>query len=138
MKIKIICGFRKDQEHSIDVDEVHKAFYLFLHPEQRGIFKNGLAIIGSQIQRIVPDWHGSMGWNPTYELDNHDWNEIRDSGTDKKLTTYLSVGREVAQLANPKELNQPLGELVKEKYPQLLTSTVEKREGKMVSLANVK
>ena len=56
-KIKLIVGFRRDQEHSIDADEAHKAYYLFLNPEKRGVFKSGLAIVGADIKEIVPDYY---------------------------------------------------------------------------------
>ena len=42
LKIKIITGFRKDQYYTIDAEEAHKAYYLFLNPEERGVFNNGV------------------------------------------------------------------------------------------------
>jgi len=135
-KIKLIVGFRRDQEHSIDAEEAHKAYYLFLNPEHRTVFNNGLAIKGSQIQEIVPDYHGTMGWNPTHVLDNDDWNEIRSSGVTATMQRYLSVGKEIAQHAELADLNVPLLELVKSKYPQLDKPKAE-REGAMKSLSEV-
>lgn len=108
MKIKLIVGFRRDQEHSIDADEAHKAYYLFLNPEKRGVFKNGLAIIGNQIQEIVPDWQGTMGWNKTHVLDSDDWNEINSKGLDRKMRDLLFQAKEVATRAFPEEMNKPL------------------------------
>lgn len=125
MKIKLIVGFRRDQEHSIDANEAHKAYYLFLNPEARSIFNNGLAIKGDQIQEIVPDYQGTMGWNPTHVLNNDDWNELRDKGITTKMQTCLAAGKELAQHATPAELNIPLSELT-QKYPQLKPQ--EKRE----------
>lgn len=120
MKVKIICGFRKDQEYSIDMEEAHKAYYLFLNPQERGIFENGLAIKGEQIQEIVPDYHGTMGWNSTHILDDDDWNEMRKKGIDKLLTHNLSRAKQVAQLSNS-PINLPLSEVLNElKIPKEL------------------
>jgi hypothetical protein len=118
MKIKLICGFRRDQEHSIDADEAHKAYYLFLHPESRGIFNNGLALIGSDIREIVPDYQGTMGWNHTHILDSDDWNEIRKEGVDRKINNMLSSGKEIARLMEPSDMNQTLTKLLETKYVQ--------------------
>jgi hypothetical protein len=126
MKIKLVTGFRRDQEYSIDANEAHKAYYLFLNPEARSIFNNGLAIKGDQIQEIVPDYQGTMGWNPTHVLDTDDWNELRDKGITAKMQATLAAGKELAQHATPAELNIPLSELVK-KYPQL-NQPQEKRQ----------
>jgi len=133
MKIKLIVGFRRDQEHSIPADEAHKAYYLFLHPDERGIFSNGLAIKGDQIQEIVPDYQGTMGWNPTHMLDSNDWNELREKGITDKMQRILSIGKEVAQKALPQEMNTPLSQLIAQKYPQL-TESAERREGATKSL----
>lgn len=119
MKIKLIVGFRRDQEHSIDAEEAHKAYYLFLHPEARSVFANGLAIKGDQIQEIVPDYQGSMGWNPTHVLDHNDWNEIREKGVDISLRNKLTQGKEMAYVCEQTQLNTPLKELVEKHYPQL-------------------
>jgi hypothetical protein len=112
MKIKLIVGFRRDQEHSIDANEAHKAYYLFLNPDKRGVFNNGLAIIGSQIQEIVPDYQGSMGWNSTHVLDNDDWNEIRAKGVDSKLRDILFKAKEIGTAPKIGQLEMPMSELM--------------------------
>lgn len=117
MKIKLIMGFRRDQEYSIDAEEAHKAYYLFLHPESRGIFSNGLAVVGSNIQDIVPDYQGSMGWNPSYTLGDDDWNEIRAKGVDREIAKYLVAGKEIARLMRPDDMNTTVTQLL-DKYPQ--------------------
>ena len=111
-KVKLIVGFRRDQEHTIDADEAHKAYYLFNNPDTRTVFKNGLAIKGDQIQEIVPDYNASMGWNATHVLDSDDWNEIHTKGVHKKLQLILGTALEVAQSCGEKELNTPLSTLV--------------------------
>lgn len=113
MKIKLITGFRKDQQYSVDAEEAHKAYYLFLNPEKRGVFSNGLALLGVDIRRIEPDWHGTMGWNPTHDMDDNDWVEIRNKGTDKKLNALLEKGKSAAyELATrPELLSLPLSQV---------------------------
>lgn len=119
LKLKIIAGFRKDQEYSIEADEAHKAYFLFLHPEARGIFRNGIAMVGSDIHRIEPDYHGSMGWNTTHQLDSDDWNDIRSRGLEVKIQNLLAAGKEIASLGSPEDINIPLSELLKTKYVAL-------------------
>lgn len=136
-KIKLIVGFRRDQEHSIDADEAHKAYYLFLNPEKRGVFKNGLAILGSDIRSIVPDYQGTMGWNPTHTLDTDDWNELRDAGIAYKLPKLLAAAKEIAQIAKPEEFNKPLTLLIEQSYPQLAAQPLQIRGGSMKPLASI-
>jgi hypothetical protein len=112
MKIKIITGFRNDQYFLIDASEAHKAYYLFNNPEERGSFNNGVALVGRNIQGIEPAWNEVMGWNPTHNLTDEDWNEIRQSGYDKKLRDTLVQAKEVSILAqkNVELLKLPLEE----------------------------
>lgn len=133
LKVKIIVGFRRDQEHSIPAEEAHKAYYLFLNPEARSVFSNGLAIKGSQIEEIVPDYVGSMDWNAAHVIDSDDWNEIRASGIDVKLRMLINTAKEVAQVGDLKDLNVPLTELVRSKYTEIATSNI-RREGEVKSL----
>jgi hypothetical protein len=126
-KVKIITGFRKDQEFSIDASEAHKAYYLFLNPDARTVFSSGLALRGSQIQRIEPDYQGTMGWNEAHALDAEDWNEIHRLGVDQKLKTILTIAQEVGRIAQPHDLNIPLSEAMT-RYPQLAAHGVERRD----------
>jgi hypothetical protein len=97
MKIKIVTGFRKDQKYTIDSEEAHKAYYLFMNPEQRGIFNNGVALQGSLIQGIEPDYHATMGWNETHILDSDDWNELNSKGIAKKMNLLLEKAKDVVK-----------------------------------------
>lgn len=115
-KLKIICGFRQDQEYTIDANEAHKAYYLFNKPTARAVFSNGLAIQGDDVKRIVPDYHATMGWNSTHRLDDDDMNEIHSSGISSKLQYIMSLGKEIARVCEPSELTIPMLTLVKEKY----------------------
>lgn len=136
-KIKLVVGFRRDQEHSVDANEAHKAYYLFLNPESRGVFSNGLAIKGDQIQEIIPDYVATMKWNPTHIMDSDDWNEIRKKGIDVKIRTLLSAAKSIAHLKIEKDLNIPLSELIKDKYPKLIGEMDDRREGEMKSIKNL-
>jgi hypothetical protein len=110
LKIKIITGYRKDQFYTIDSDEAHKAYYLFLHPEERGVFKNGVALVGSNIQGIEPDYNATMGWNADHELQGEDYNEIRQKKIDRDIREVLIFARNVAE-NNSDMLDKPLSEI---------------------------
>lgn len=118
-KVKMIVGYRKDQEHSIDANEAHKAYYLFLNPDARSIFSNGLALKGSQIDEIIPDWQGTMGWNPSHVLDAADWEEISSSGAHREMQNILSAAKEIATLGHEGDLSVPLEQLITTKYSRL-------------------
>ncbi len=117
-KIKLVVGFRRDQEHSIPATESHKAYYLFTHPNERGIFSNGLAIKGDQIQEIVPDYHGTMGWNPTHVLTGEDYNELRANGVLEKMQFIMAEAKEIGARGSAEELNTPLNQLLAGKTPE--------------------
>ena len=127
--IKIITGFRRDQEYSIDANEAHKAYYLFDHPDTRTTFSNGLAIKGDQIQEIVPDYQATMGWNPTHVLDSDDHNELAKKGVDRKMQEIMGAARYIAQKGEPADLNLSLSELMKNKYPKLGKDNDDRHEG---------
>ena len=118
LRIKIIVGFREEQHITINANEAHKAYYLFLNPEERGIFDNGVALIGKNIQGIEPDYNSTMGWNITHKLDSNDWNEIRGKGIDEKLRNVLSMAKDAVRLTGNKKLDIPLSELGKEMLPE--------------------
>ena len=128
-KIKIVCGFRKDQEYTIDAEEAHKAYYLFFHPDHRTLFGGQIAVVGKDIQRIVPDYNATMGWNEAHVLDADDYNELRQRGIDAKIQKYLNAAQEIAKHCEPSDLNQPLSALVTEKYPHLAQTTTRTSGG---------
>lgn len=116
LKIKMITGFREDQYYVIDGNEAHKAYYLFMNPEERGVFKNGVAIIGKSIQGIEPAWNETMGWNATHKLDSDDWNDIHRKGVQPKMRELLSEAKRVMPLIekNKALLQINLSEIIKE------------------------
>ena len=117
--VKLICGYRRDQEHIIPAREAHKAYYLFNNPDKRSTFSNGLAIRGDQIQEIVPAYQHTMGWNEMHVLDQDDYNELAQRGVMSKMQRIMSAAKEIAQLGAPEDLNTPLAQLVREKYQRL-------------------
>lgn len=111
--ISITTGFGPDQRHTISDDEAHKAYYLFLHPESRGIFDNGLALIGKNITSVEPDYRATMGWHASHKLDGDDWEDISAKGVDRKLADVMTRAKLVAHLAEkePELINQKLSEI---------------------------
>lgn len=96
LKLLLVTGFNDEQKYSIDIEEAHKAYYLFSNPHKRGIFKNGLALEGKQINQIIPDWHGIMGWNRTHKLDTDDHEEIRSKGIGAEIKSLMGKAKDVA------------------------------------------
>jgi len=111
MKIKITTGFSSDQKFTIDSEEAHKAYYLFNNPEKRGVFNNGVALIGRDIRSIQPDYNAEMGWNTTHQLDDYDWEEIRTKGIDVKFRNLLTEAKQKSYLI--------------EKYPHLISKPMQ-------------
>lgn len=111
LKIKIVTGFRKDQHYTIDVDEAHKAYYLFLNPSERGVFKNGVALIGQNIQSIEPDYNSTMGWNADHVLDGDDYNELKSKGIDRQLRDVMYKAKEIAKSGNVAVISAPMTNL---------------------------
>lgn len=114
MKIKIVTGFNSDQKFTIDSNEAHKAYYLFNNPDKRGTFDNGVALIGRDIRSIQPDYNAEMGWIPTHQLDDYDWQELRDKGLDIKFRNLLSEAKKISYQIEkePHLLQRPLSELM--------------------------
>lgn len=112
--IKIVLGFREDQFVTIPMQEAHKAYYLFENPEARGIFSNGTAVIGKNIQTILPDFNATMGYNPTYRLEDYDWNSIRNAGVETKMRLLIQKAKDVASLCekNPEVLQKRLEDVI--------------------------
>jgi hypothetical protein len=112
LKVKIIMGYRKDQEHTIDIEEAHKAYHLFMNPEKRAIFSDGLAIKGKDIEAIVPDYHATMGWNKSHTLDAYDFEELKEKGIDSKIRELLYEAKQIAvNVKDEKLFLKPLSEV---------------------------
>lgn len=133
LKIKIITGFREDQYYVINGNEAHKAYYLFMNPEERGVFKNGVALVGKNIQGIEPAWNETMGWNPTHKLEDDDWNEIYLKDIKPKMRELLEQAKRVMPLIekNKALLQINLSEIIKELPQTKFSDEVKKLTEKL-------
>lgn len=113
-KIILVTGYNEDQRHSIDIEEAHTAYYLFLNPQKRGIFKNGLALTGNQIIQIIPDYHAAMGWNRSYKIGPEDYREVDRLGIEYDLKSLMIKAREVSKFIDrkPELAEKPLSRCV--------------------------
>ncbi len=82
MYYKIIYGFDKERTITIEASELEKAYGVFLLGG-KAIFKEG-AVDGKYIQGIQPDYHRTMGWAQEYKLGPDDYNQLSDTGIDRK------------------------------------------------------
>ena len=71
---------------TIDETEIEKALAAF-RSGSSVIFKEGAL---NRVDSILPDYNKTMGWNPSYKLQNEDWNEIRERGVDKTFKEVLT------------------------------------------------
>ena len=115
LKFKVVTGYRIDQFHSIEPDELHKVYYLFLNPDKRGILNDGTPIIGKNILDIAPDYHGIMGWNVGYNIEPTDYEMIEKSGIKDRVAKCKSFANQIALSIQqkPKLLQLPLSEIKK-------------------------
>lgn len=97
--LKAVIGFRDDQFVTIPMQEAHKLYYLFNHPEERGVFNNGVALVGKNIQTIIPNWNETLGYNPNYKLTEDDWNDIRGKSIDAKMKTLIEKAKDISKIA---------------------------------------
>jgi len=135
--IKVITGFREDQETSIPIQEAHKAYYLFKNPDARGVFDCGVALVGRNIQEIKPDYNKTMGWLDTHELDADDWKEIRKLRVEEKMRWLIEKAKQIGDVieSKPEYMKLPMGEVLQEFKPnekqQLESEEVKQLANKM-------
>lgn len=112
--VKITIGYGADEKFTIDMEEAHKAYFLFNNPDKRGIFSNGVAMVGKNIHSIQPDYHATMGWNPTHKINGDDWNQMKSLGIDEEMKNFLSGAKDVARLAEKdiKLLEKPVSQAI--------------------------
>lgn len=113
--IKVV-GFRNDQDVSIPLQEAHKVYYLFNNREKQGVFDGGIAIVGSSIQIIKPDYNKTMGWNENHNINNEDWNELRREGIEEKMMLLMEKAKEIAKMipTRPEFAHMTLGNIIVE------------------------
>jgi hypothetical protein len=105
-KIKIILGYNK--HYSVSAEEAHKAYHIFMNPDKRAVFSNGIAIRGKDIMGIEPDYHSVFGWNESHKLEGDDWNEINRSSECIELKEIIADAKLIAQ--KPELLSIPFSE----------------------------
>ncbi len=71
------------------LEDLERAQAAFL-TNSKTIFSNGQACRGQDIISLREDWHAEMGWNPTHEMGDGDWNELKSKGVEKKYKGVLS------------------------------------------------
>lgn len=129
MNLKIITGFKDEQFFTIDADEAHKAYYIYLNPEKRTVFKNGNAIEGKYIMRIEPFYNFDFGWYENHKLDEYDWEEINKTDLPEKYQKLMAYASEIARSITPQNiglLNSPLKELPQDKLPEFIDALADK------------
>lgn len=119
-KIKILTGKYSTQYTIIPAAEAHIAYYLFANPEKRWIFSNGKAILGEDIRGIEPAYHETMGWNPQYQLNAYDMNELEQKGVTRLFRQILPSAKKVSELAPPQEFGTRCSLLAQKYTPELL------------------
>lgn len=95
LKYKVVFGYETERHISISADELKKAYGVFLGGG-RAVFKEG-AVDGKYIQAIMPDYHATMGWNTGYKLSQYDYEELRESGIDRKLRDFQNTTKDEVQ-----------------------------------------
>lgn len=126
--LKIVCGYDEERHFPIKAQEAHKAYYLFEHPDKRGIFDNGLALTGKEIKIIQPDYHTTMGWNTTHELNDDDWNQLNGQGVVEKMKEIMGNAKDVSMMIDkkPELAGMQLGDIIKEKSNLITFPQTEK------------
>ncbi len=116
LKLKLIVGFRKEQHYTIEAEEAHKAYYLFLNPDKRAVFSNGVAVIGQDIRGIQPDFNAMMGWSPDYTPDGYDWNDFKvkklKSECQEIMMNAKLIATQMISQNDMKQINLPLSEVM--------------------------
>lgn len=122
---KIVYGYNDNQSTTVGLEEVPKAYHLFIKGEGRAIFDNGVALQGKDIMRIEPDWHATMGWNKTHKMDDDDWNEVKplqnrftELLSEAKSLAYESIEQNNPNLIEPQNAKGILVEKLKNKLPE--------------------
>lgn len=85
---KVIWGFDDERTIQIDEDSLKKAVFAMI--SQKKVQFGDTIIDGKYIIAIKEDWNRAMGFNPTYELNNDDWNEIRKLGIQEMYTGKIA------------------------------------------------
>jgi hypothetical protein len=111
----------------IDSTEMEKAMHAFITGSPV-VFENGAT---SRIDRILPDFHRAMGWNPSHRLDTDDQNQLRSTGTEGRYWSAIGKAKEKIQyLLETKQehligKNVPMSKLMPAQDPRVKKLTAE-------------
>jgi hypothetical protein len=90
----IKTGYGENDFIRVDnLPDVEKAQYAFL-TEAKVMFSSGQVCRGKDILTIKEDWHKEMGWNPTHEMTDDDWNELKQKGIENKYLGQLALAKD--------------------------------------------
>lgn len=93
----------------IDSTEMEKAMHAFITGNPV-VLQNGAL---SRIDRIVPDYHREMGWNPAHRLDSDDYNELRSKGVEEKYVRSIGKAKEKVKYLMTTKQEHLIGQNVK-------------------------
>lgn len=133
LKYSIVYGFNSEQQITIGADELEKAYGLFLMGG-RAVFKSGDAIDAKYIRAIRPDFQSTMGWSKDHALKSDDYNELSDSGVDKKLRLTQAKVKERVEFLISHGQEKLIGKNIE--IPEL-ESSVQTRGGQMKQIGTI-
>ena len=77
----------------IDSTEMEKAMFSFITGSPVAL-NNGAT---SRIDRIVPDYHRAMGWNPEHRMNADDWTQLKSQGIDENYRGAIGKAKDKIQ-----------------------------------------
>jgi hypothetical protein len=92
---KVMRGFNQDDYIPITESELKKAIYAHITGTNVA-FEMG-SITGTHISAVVPDFHRTLGWNPSHKLDSDDWNDIRGRGLENTMRNLIAEAKQTVQ-----------------------------------------
>lgn len=111
----------------IDSTEMEKAMHAFITGNPVALMDGAT----TRIDRIVPDFHRAMGWNPTHKLDADDYTELRSKGIDQKYQAAIGKAKDkITYLMSTNQhhligKNVKIEELLSQRDSRLIAATSE-------------
>lgn len=92
---KVVHGYSAEDFIPIDETELEKAIYAHV-TERKVVLRNG-SVNGSQILKVVPDWHRAMGWNRGHRLQAEDWEDIENRIGQRSYEGLIAAAKDSVQ-----------------------------------------